>query len=530
MDDYWTLEYPKKWYSHTWTENPNTSAAWTLEEVQLLQAGIGLYGSGSKYAACSVCQVVVAASSNISPEIHTSKSYLKVNYTPESSECSLTKPEQISTNHARNVKMFNFWNGEREVYDLNRSGKSMVLTGGTVDVGCGEDAWCDDDYAFRKKIIIDHTQVDGDLVDFPTYLDIDLNGNCLNADGYDIMFCDNTCTEYSCEIEDYSDGKLKVWVKVPSVSSTVDTEFWIYYGKADVIVNPSSTDTWDDDFLTVQHMDDATTSTVLDSTSNDNDGTKQAANQPIETDGKIGKAQDFDGTDYINFGNDASLALGTQNYSVEFWLKGAGSGIAVARYSGWFINIPSGVRVFVWAGATKINNQTSVANVRDGEWHHCVWTCDRAGFSNIYVDGAASAVPLDISAMSAEDWSWGANLVAGARDTGLNAPYTGIVEEIRVSKKVRSADWISTEYANQNSPDTFVSYGLQQENHIDYIVACEAILCIRDMARIGETITITGLSLDYFNGTYKIRQFGWNEISEKPSHFKWILELEDTEL
>jgi len=129
MDDYWTLEYPKKWYSHTWTENPNTSAAWTLEEVQLLQAGIGLYGSGSKYAACSVCHVVIAASSVISPEIHTSKSYLKINYTPPTSSCSLIRPEEISYDHTRNVNMLNFWNGNREVYDLSRNNKTMVLTG-----------------------------------------------------------------------------------------------------------------------------------------------------------------------------------------------------------------------------------------------------------------------------------------------------------------------------------------------------------------------------------------------------------------
>ena len=130
MTDYWLLEYPKKWYSYTWETNPNTSAAWTLAELNLLQAGIGLLGTGSKYAACSVCQVIVAASSSVSPEIHTSKVHLKVNYTPEDSECSLNKPEQISTNHARNIEMLNFWNGSREVYDLNRSGKSMTLTGG----------------------------------------------------------------------------------------------------------------------------------------------------------------------------------------------------------------------------------------------------------------------------------------------------------------------------------------------------------------------------------------------------------------
>ena len=45
----------------------------------------------------------------------------------------MPKPQEISTNHDRNINMINFWNGEREVYDVNRSGKSMVLTGEITD-------------------------------------------------------------------------------------------------------------------------------------------------------------------------------------------------------------------------------------------------------------------------------------------------------------------------------------------------------------------------------------------------------------
>ena len=131
--DYFTLETKQRYYVHTWTENPDTVAAWTLAEVQALQAGIGLYGTGSKYATCSRCYIIIGTVTNISPEIKTCQTYLKVNYTPEDTVCWMPKPQEISTNHARNVKTLNFWNGEREVYDVNRSGKSMVLTGGITD-------------------------------------------------------------------------------------------------------------------------------------------------------------------------------------------------------------------------------------------------------------------------------------------------------------------------------------------------------------------------------------------------------------
>ena len=127
--DYITLEYPQRLYSHTWTTNPNTTAAWTLDEVKALQAGVGLYGTGTKYAACSRCYVVIASSAAVSPEIQVCRMYFKVNYSPDASTCSLTRPKEISYDHSRNVKMLNFWNGDREVYDLSRNNKTMVLTG-----------------------------------------------------------------------------------------------------------------------------------------------------------------------------------------------------------------------------------------------------------------------------------------------------------------------------------------------------------------------------------------------------------------
>jgi len=114
--------------STTYTINPNTIAAWTWAEIDSLQAGIELYSDGVINTVTQV-YVVVYYDAPVSPEIRTTQCYAKVNYTPDDIECTLHKPDKISTNHSRNVKMINFWSGNRVVYDLNRSGKSMVLTG-----------------------------------------------------------------------------------------------------------------------------------------------------------------------------------------------------------------------------------------------------------------------------------------------------------------------------------------------------------------------------------------------------------------
>ncbi|GAG94589.1 unnamed protein product, partial [marine sediment metagenome] len=39
---------------------------------------------------------------------------------------------------------------------------------------------------------------------------------------------------------------------------------------------------------------------------------------------------------------------------------------------------------------------------------------------------------------------------------------TGTTDEYRISNIARSADWIATEYANQNTPGTFLSVGPQE--------------------------------------------------------------------
>ena len=127
----WDLEESYKWYSYTWNANP-AGGAWNWAAINALEAGIKGYkaaaSNGVVYAVKQVQLSVNVTSSGVAPRICCTQTYAEVTFT-ENVECTLSKPQQISTNHARNIKMLNFWNGSREVYDLNRSGKSMVLTG-----------------------------------------------------------------------------------------------------------------------------------------------------------------------------------------------------------------------------------------------------------------------------------------------------------------------------------------------------------------------------------------------------------------
>lgn len=123
--------------STSYATQPSDSSVWTWAAIDALQGGIEMMNNGGDVVGCTQLYVIVdwsEATSN--PDIRTTQVYAKVNFVPPEAECTLQKPNQISTNHGRNIKMLNFWSGNRAVYDLNRSGKSMVLTGIEWDDAC----------------------------------------------------------------------------------------------------------------------------------------------------------------------------------------------------------------------------------------------------------------------------------------------------------------------------------------------------------------------------------------------------------
>jgi len=98
----------------------------------------------------------------------------------------------------------------------------------------------------------------------------------------------------------------------------------------------------------------------------------------------------------------------------------------------------------------------------DGIWSYVVVTLTgsptQGGQATVYINGAPSGTVSNGSGLAGDDsaqtaylgnisWSW---------------PLEGLSDEFRISNKVRSSDWISTEYGNQSSPSTF--YAISTEN------------------------------------------------------------------
>ena len=156
----------------------------------------------------------------------------------------------------------------------------------TLNIATADNSWWDTDWVYRKQITINHSMVLNDLTNFPVLItllsDNDLKNHAQN-DGDDLVFVDSAGIQLSHEIKTYnsSTGQLIAWVKIPSLSSTTDTVFYLYYGNGASGNQQDISGTWDNNFLMVQHLDEpygTTAEHYKDSTSHDHDGTLVGGN------------------------------------------------------------------------------------------------------------------------------------------------------------------------------------------------------------------------------------------------------------
>jgi hypothetical protein len=188
------------------------------------------------------------------------------------------------------------------------------------------DPWANG-WTYRRSITVDHNKVSATLANFPVLIDItstDLKSPKVRSDAYDILFMDGvgSANKLDHEIESYtsSTGHLVAWVRLPSLSSTVDKIFYIYYGNPSATNQQNKEGVWDSRFVMVQHLSE-TSGTHYDSTSHHNNGSPVGGvAQGVA--GRIGGADSFDGVDdRIDVLHDNSLNFGTGDFTLSVWIK-----------------------------------------------------------------------------------------------------------------------------------------------------------------------------------------------------------------
>jgi len=303
------------------------------------------------------------------------------------------------------------------------------------------------------KITIDKTKVTGTNTNFP-YLFSDLISGIpatfwANAvDPLDIRFYDtNDSTELDREVVYYDSAtsKVEAWVQIPSLGTAANKEIWCAYGGA---TKANDTTVWDDvGYAGVYHLKDGATLNVNDSTVNANNGTNNSA-APIA--GKIDGAAHFTPSEYISLGNPASLDL-TSAYTISLWVYPQSfSDYQNAIYKGDSSAGQYGLIIFSdgsWYAQADTTPIQGGSNLVLNEWQYVTITWNGTTLT-VYKNGAYS------NSGSSSVVSRGTEVILGA-DTVNGRYFDGYVDEARVANVVKSADWIATEYANQNDPVTF---------------------------------------------------------------------------
>ena len=344
-------------------------------------------------------------------------------------------------------------------------------------------------YSKRIKLTIDYNKIDSSLSNFPvTVFFTSSQGEEIfdefDADS-DYMKCaftsDDGTTQLYAEKElfDVSEEKAIYHVKVPSISSSANTIIYYYFDNSHAdntsyvgaIDTTAGANVWDSNFKAVYHMVDATTSTIKDSTSNNNDGTKKGANEPIEATGKVGQGQDFDGTDdYIEI-PDFSLFDGLNDFTVEAivnadsvpasddWrnapviLSFRGESNYKITYDDTSASNPD--RLSSRAKLSVSSWTTLVESTRqsiDTDYFHAI-TFDTTNGWVWYENGSSQDTNANTESFVS---SIEANYI-GWDDTGTNRHFNGLIDEVRISSTARSAAWIKATY--NSLWDTLLTYG-----------------------------------------------------------------------
>jgi hypothetical protein len=344
-------------------------------------------------------------------------------------------------------------------------------------------------WMYRKMITIDHTMVAGDLQNFPVLLNFtDLNlRDKAQDDGDDILFMDGAgvATRLYHEIEEFdgTTGRLIAWVNISSLQSTADTEFYLYYGNMSSVDQQCPVKVWDGNYEAVYHMNDETSSTIVDSTAHNHDLTKYASDSPSESpDGKVGNCQSFDGSyDWMtaptwSTGNKLTVSVWvkaehnfTDNYYRIYQIEDEGSTYDYAAHS---FSVSDSWQPTFGCDLASCSNQYirySDCVISQNQWTYLGVTRAVASRANLFINGMKATGTIT---ERSDDWKGAIDYDANGdfkigvfkQDSTIpyGASWWGDIDEFRLSSCVRSDSWMSTEYTSMMNPSSFVSIGPEE--------------------------------------------------------------------
>lgn len=272
-------------------------------------------------------------------------------------------------------------------------------------------------------------------------------------DGADVRFstADGKLLPHQIDEWDAQGGTASIWVRVPRIEGNARLPLHMHWGKADAASTADGKTVFNESngYLSVWHMGDS---------ARDDAGSLESKDSgTTATVGVVGAARHFSGKAGISCGDKISSYPTESNpHTTELWFRTERSNVTLM---GWGNEKQQGKVLMQFRGPPHIRmdcwfsdgNVESTGLLALNEWNHAAFAYEK-GDAKIYINGVLAgeskgrATPLNIKSPAG---LW----LGGWRG---DFSFVGDLDEVRVSKVTRSADWLRLEYENQKSMQTLV--------------------------------------------------------------------------
>ena len=303
-----------------------------------------------------------------------------------------------------------------------------------------------------------------EVADFPLLVRLDrdwFDFSQAKAGGEDVRFAAGTSGPLPYQIEEWDapKGRASIWVRIPKIKGNDRQELRMFWGKPDAASESKGAAVFNDanGYVTVIHMNEALKDELGSVTPADGGTTVAPA--------MIGAGRRFTPGKGIDCGkNVTGYPFGDNPFTFEAWFRAEAADAYVIYYGRY---------------ATRLNGKTGDGNEVGisvgspprlgwgsdgpggagaetipvlGQWYHVAATYEN-GTSQIFVNGkldgtrnvgrAAMSVVKDVAVN-----------IGGMR--GGNYRFGGEIDEVRISRVARSADWMRLQFENQNATQRLV--------------------------------------------------------------------------
>lgn len=338
-------------------------------------------------------------------------------------------------------------------------------------------------FAHRATIDFDGYAGASTLTNFPALVRLaDGVGGFSHADcalpgGQDVRFSLGDGVELPSKVVSWdANGTSEFYVRVPRL--TAATRILVFWGNASAGARDAfSTPFAQDDYiLSWSFEDDGAVAT--DGTLSSSYGV--AVNGPTKVDGVVGKAMSFVGSasQYVRLVAGVRYPVEMhQTFTYEGWAKWSSlptsdSGIFglsdKTYHAGSFVALANSGKITIKDGGSLDSGKavTTSSIVPDREtWHHLMMAReDATGIATLFIDGIQVAQTTKTYVRPMNGYAFGAGY---CQELQSNVPFTGLVDELRVSTVCRGADYAAAIVKNVTDVDNFMT--ITDASHEPYV-------------------------------------------------------------